>query len=504
MNEKEFASYLDTWIPAHRDEIIDCLLRLLHIPSVGTDPVGDKPFGVEVDKAYRFYLGEAARLGMATKNVDNYAVHAEIGSGEGMAMALTHVDIVPIGSGWTKDPFGQVADGIIYGRGSQDNKGPTVACLYALRAIKESGTTLKKRVRHVVGGNEESGFRCVRHYFEVEEQPTYGFSPDAMFPLVFAEKGSMNVVVSADMGPAGESGAAVGGASCSCGCGCAATNAQSSGRVQVLSLVGGERANIVCDRAEALLKVAPGQEDWIVSELEEGSEGARFFAGGPGPLTFEFTKGKGTVQVVAKGKSAHASTPGEGTNAITALAHLLASLGDSLERANALAFIAAGGEIYGKGLNIESSDDVSGRLSCNLGLARTEEVDGRRVIRCTYNTRYPVREDGEALKQRALHCVRPDGIAVDVPNVGKTHYTDPESFVVKALLGIYREETGDNSPPMAIGGGTYAKVINNGVAFGPVLPGVEETAHQADEHLTVDDLMFLVRIYARSLFALAV
>lgn len=481
MNEKEFASYLDKWIPAHKQEILDCLMRLLRFPSVGTEAVDGKPFGVEVDNAYRFYLEEAKKMGMQTKDVDGYAVHAEIGSGKEMAMALTHVDIVPVGSGWTKDPYGEVSGDLIYGRGSQDNKGPTAACLFALKALVESGAPLKRRVRHVVGGNEESGFRCVRHYFEVEEQPTYGFSPDAMFPLVFAEKGSMNVVVSFDLG-----------------------NGAGPGRVRVLEFSGGERANIVAAGAEAVLQVPAGQEGWIVSELEEAVEGARFAVGGPGPLEFAFEQGKGTVKVTVKGKGAHASTPHEGTNAITGLAHVLGGLGESLEMSAPIAFISEGAEIYGKGLNIQSRDDISGRLSCNLGLARIEEKDGNRVLRCVYNIRYPVKADGEELKSRALSCRRPDGVGVEVPNVGKTHYTDPESNVVKTLLRVYREETGDNSPPMAIGGGTYAKVIHNGVAFGPVRPGTPEVAHQADERITKDDLWFMVRIYARALFALAV
>lgn len=480
MNEREFGSYLETWIPTRKLEIVDCLMRLLKIPSVGTDAVGDRPFGVDVDNAFQFYLDEARKAGMGTKNVDGYAVHAEIGSGPEMAMTLTHVDIVPVGSGWSKDPYGEVSGGFIYGRGSLDNKGPTVACLYALRALKESGAPLRRRVRHVVGGNEESGFRCVRHYFEVEPQPTFGFSPDATFPLVFAEKGSMNVIVTAPL----DRGAAV------------------AGSFRILEFSGGERANIVAGRAEALLQVPAGQEDWVIAELEEGAEGARFAVGGPGPLEFDFQGEKGTVRVVVTGKPAHASTPHEGSNAITGLAHILAGL-DGIEGSAILGFITNAAEIYGKGLNIESRDDISGRLSCNLGTARLETVDGGRVIRCVYNSRYPVRADGEEIKQRALNCARPETVTIEVPSVSKSHYTDPESYLVKTLLRVYREETGDDRPPRTIGGGTYGRVIQGGVAYGPVLPGTPEVAHQADERITVDDLMFLVRVYSRALFVLA-
>ncbi|HHY76282.1 MAG TPA: Sapep family Mn(2+)-dependent dipeptidase [Firmicutes bacterium] len=489
MNEKEFAAYLDAWLEPKRDEIVDCLVRLIRIPSVGTEPVDGKPFGEEVDRALRFVVDEAGRFGMKTKNVDGYAVHAEIGSGDEMVMALTHVDVVPIGSGWTKDPLGEVAGGFVYGRGAQDNKGPTVACLYALRALKESGVPLKRRVRHVVGGNEESGFRCVRHYFEVEEKPTYGFSPDAMFPLVYAEKGSMNILVTVDFGePVGAS----------------ETDGHTGPVASLEHFEGGERPNIVGEKAEAVLRVRKGREDEVISSLESAIPKAKEFAGGPGPLEFKFEKGEGTVKVESKGKAAHASVPEEGTNAIAALLYLLGTLGPRLVASEGIAFAAQAAAIHGEGLNIRCEDDISGLLTCNLGVARLERTGSHRTLRCIYNIRFPVRASGEELRQRALSCDHPGGAQIEVMSVGKPHYTDPESFLVKTLLRIYREETGDNSPPMAIGGGTYAKVIPGGVAYGPVRPGEVETAHQADERISVDELMFLVKIYARALFALAV
>ncbi len=481
MDEKQFASYLDSWIPEHRDEIVRSLLDVLRIDSVGTPGSPGKPFGQEVDRAINWFVDEAAAFAMKTRNVDGFAAHAEIGAGQEIAMALTHVDIVPAGSGWSKDPFGEVFDGQIYGRGSQDNKGPTVACLYALRAIMESGAPLKRRIRHVVGGNEESGFRCVRRYFEVEEQPTYGFSPDAVFPLVFAEKGSMNVQVEVDL-PASPS-----------------PNAD----CLLSELYGGERPNIVTEKAVAVLEVPQGSQDEIADFLKGHVGRARDFVGGPGPLEFEFSKGPGTLTVAVRGKAAHAATPEEGTNALAGLCLVLASLGQRLDVFEGLEFIGKAADIEGRGLNIASQDDISGKLTCNLGIAAVYVKGDTRTIRATYNMRYPVKVSGDELKKRAEDCARPDSVRLTVIGVGKPHYTDPDSFLVKSLLRIYREEVGDMSPPVAIGGGTYAKVIPGGVAFGPAKPGTPELAHQADERVSVDDLLQLVRIYARSLFALA-
>ncbi len=353
MDDKAFSAFLDRWIPEHKDEMVQSLLGLLRIDSVGTPPLEGKPFGVEVDRAIVYFINEAEKYGMKTKNVDGYAAHAEIGEGQEMAMTLTHVDIVPAGTGWDHDPFGEVHEGVIYGRGTTDNKGPTVANLFALRALKEAGVPLKRRVRHVVGGNEESGFRCVRHYFEVEEQPTYGFSPDAAFPLVFAEKGSMNVQIEIAL-----PGTLSGGATC-----------------RLVELYGGERPNIVASKGIAVIEVPRGTEKDIVKELETRVQAARDFTGGPGPLEFLFEQNPGRLTVTAKGKAAHAATPDEGTNALTALAYLLSTLGERLETAPALRFMADAGNIDGKGLCIDSEDDISGKLTCNLGMAA---VDGGR------------------------------------------------------------------------------------------------------------------------------
>lgn len=487
-SEGWFSKYIDGWITAHREEILQSLLRLLEIPSVGTEASGDMPFGVEVDRALGFFQQEALRFGMKTRNVDGYAVHAEIGSGNELVMALTHVDVVPIGQGWTRNPLGELAGGYVYGRGAQDNKGPTVACLYALRAILESGAILRRRIRHVVGGNEESGFACVRHYFQVEEYPTYGFSPDGVFPVVFAEKGTMNIQVTADMGNVKTEGyreTPSGGAECC-----------------LLEISGGDRPNVVPLEATAKLQVPQGQEGDIARFLESQIPSCRAIVGGPVPLKFEFREGPGTLAIRAVGKAAHASTPEKGTNAVAGLLYLLASLGGRLNGSEKLGFMAQVSDTAGRGFGIAVSDDISGPLTCNLGVITSVRNPGL-VVRAIYNCRYPVKASGDELREKVLSCPKLPGVEIEVLRVGRPHYTDPESFLVKTLLRIYREETGDFSPPVAIGGGTYARVIPGGVAYGPVKPGREETAHQADERISVEDLMQLVRIYARALYVLA-
>ncbi len=478
MGHHNFSEYLDTWIPQHKEEIISSLLELIAIPSIGQPPEETMPFGPEVARAFQVFLAKAESFGLATRNVDGYAVHAELGSGDELVMALTHIDIVPFGTGWSRDPYGEIYNGKVFGRGAQDNKGPTIACLYALKAIKDSGLPLSRRIRHVVGGNEESGFRCVRHYFQVEERPDYGFSPDACFPLVYAEKGSMNVRVAAAIRP---------------------------GTFSLLEVSGGERANIVPEKARGVLAVPEGQEAAVVDRLRSYIPRVEKKVGGPGPLSFDFSVVPGMINIECKGKACHASVPWEGTNAVAAVLHLVSSLGEELGSRESIKFAAEAAGIYGQGLNIECEDGISGKLSCNLGVCQTSEVDGNKMLTGIYNIRYPVKISGEQLKARALSCETPESgeARVEVLSLSKSHYSDPDSFLVKTLLQVYREETGDNSPPIAIGGGTYARVIPGGVAYGPERPGAQDTVHQANEFISIDDLLLIVKIYARAIYELA-
>ena len=425
MDDPGFSGFLQQWITAHKGEIRDALMEVVSIESVGAEGTPGKPFGEKVDEALRWYENKAKSFGMRTKNVDGYAVHAEIGSGDEMVAVLTHVDVVPIGSGWTRNPLGELADEKIFGRGSEDNKGPTVASLYAIRAVKESGAALKRRVRHVVGGNEESGFKCVHHYFSVEEKPVCGFSPDSAFPLVYGEKGSMTISAGFNVGES-EAG---------------------KKPYAVIDISGGERANMVPDYATGVISVADGSEQRAIDTMKRSIETVSQEVGGPGPLTFEFQVEPGTVSATARGRACHSSVPQDGTNAIRGLLLLLSSLGNALKDKEKFKFLADAGCIDGAGLNIEAEDDISEKLTCNLGII---SKTGNRV-RAVYNIRYPVKIDGNELAKRAGKCSVPKGVEVTVEKFSRTHYTDPNSFIGITLLDVYRTETGDNSPPITMG-----------------------------------------------------
>ena len=97
--------------------------------------------------------------------------------------------VVPAGSGWTSDPFTLTRkDGRLIGRGVLDDKGPAISSLYALRAIKEAGIPLKRRVRIFLGCDEERGWACVNRYKQTEPNPTLAFTPDGSYPVINSEK----------------------------------------------------------------------------------------------------------------------------------------------------------------------------------------------------------------------------------------------------------------------------------------------------------------------------
>lgn len=175
----------------YREDFIRDLCDQIEIASVMGEPEPDAPYGTGPARALNLFLEQGRRLGFHTINVDNHAGYVEIGSGEEMVAALCHVDVVPAGAGWERDPFTPVVeDGKIFGRGAGDDKGPAIAILYALKALQnDPDFSPAKRIRLIVGANEENGSECMVYYREHEEIPVSGFTADASFPAVYAEKG---------------------------------------------------------------------------------------------------------------------------------------------------------------------------------------------------------------------------------------------------------------------------------------------------------------------------
>ncbi len=442
---------LDHLVDRYEKDLIEDIQSLIRIPSVRDESTAapGAPFGKEVNRALELYLARAEAMGFTVKNLAGYAGHVEYGEGREILGILAHLDVVPAGTDWQHEPFGgEIAQDKIYGRGVIDNKGPAVIALYALKALKDSGVVPNKRIRVIVGCDEESGMECMKYYLQHEEKPTLGFSPDADFPLIHAEKGILHL------------------------------KALWQGPDSGISVTGGLRPNVVPQFASAIIR------------------GGNQLPPSTGNVSVQATDGNS--KVTASGLAAHASVPQKGNNAIVTLLNYLAGL-DLKEHSAKFKFLAAAGQgLNGEGLDIALEDEVSGKLTCNLGMIRLERGAGEAV----FDVRSPVTIPLQQTRDRAITALERGGFQVEVATFDPPHYVSKDTPLVQTLLRVYREHTGDQADAFAIGGGTYARKLAGAVAFGPLFPGREDVAHIANEYLSLEDLRTCLKIYTGAIIEL--
>ena len=448
------------YIHAHSDELLASLAALVRIPSVEGEPEEGAPFGKEPARCLHEMLALCEKLGFPTENMDDRVGWCEYGEGEEMVAVLGHLDVVPAGDGWTEsEPFsGEIKNGRIYGRGTMDDKGPMVAAVYALKALKESGFQPSRRIRVIFGTNEETGCGDMAWYASHGgEMPVMGFTPDGEYPLINGEKGILNESYAVQL--------------------------HQTGAWQLNRVQGGVAGNVVPDYACAVLTAPAG------ASLPEAEH-------------ITVTAIPGGYQVEAVGVSAHGSHPEQGENAIGRLVCYLDRLPLEGDARQAVHFLAEklGTDPYGERLlGRRLEDALSGPMSCNWGLI---EGDAQHLW-VKLNYRYPVtmeRADCQPAVQAAFEAA---GWALD----GQVHkeklYYPAETPLVSALLEVYRDATGDNAPPKCIGGGTYAKMLPNVVAFGPLFAGDPVTEHQPDECIDLERLVQNAQIIANAIVKLA-
>lgn len=439
-------------IEVYRDEIVRTTQELIRIPSIKAPAEGEgKPFGAAIAQALAYILDKGRELGFKTENYSGYAGHIEFGDGPEIVGVLCHVDVVPAGEGWSVDPFGgQLKDGKVYGRGTIDNKGPAVAALYGLAALKESGWTPVRKVRIILGTDEESGWGCMDHYMKIAEKPSVGFAPDAEFPVINSEKGILMAELSGRL-----------------------TGANG---IKLKEIRGGNRPNMVPDRCS--LELTGADED-SVSKIA-AKIGAHVDIG----------RNSDALTMMFKGVSAHGSTPEMGDNAISYALAMLYHLGfqDGI-----IGFLHEhiGFSHDGRGLNLEVKDAVSGSLTVNMGVIGVQDGE----VKVLLDIRYPVSFSEQEILDRFNSALTSDVRLQSFGGKAPLH-VDANSELVRILQRVYEKHTGEEAKLISIGGGTYARALDNAVAFGPVFPGQAELAHQQDEYISVSHLLKLTEIYS--------
>lgn len=462
-------------INSDRDALVETIREIVVVPSVGGEaPCPGAPFGPGPKAALDVFVEIAKRMGFRAWAFEDQVGIAEFGdeSCPEMIAVLAHVDVVPPGDGWSCDPWqGKIEDGFLYGRGVADDKGPAISALFALKALREEGVRLKRRVRVLVGTNEELGSRAVARYVESgQELPVAGFTPDSGFPLVHGEKGIVNVT-------------------------CHLPFTTDKNGTRILSIDAGVASNAVPDHAEAVLAVPESSRARFDRALAE-------FAAPRDAKLSARDNPDGTVTVVTDGLAFHGARPQWGSNAAAFMTKVLRLLDVDGEQMRALEKLdrLIGAQTRGENLGMMLYDDPSGFSSLCWGILKTEADR----LKFTVNYRFPVTYQLDTVRKKLLSALRDQGIETSDVWGARPLYMPADSELVKKLMRVYREETGDlKSLPRCIGGGTYAKEMPNMLAFGNQFPGENCHIHEADERWSIDHIVAHTAIMAAAIVALA-
>ena len=465
---------------SYHDEMLQVLGELVAFPSVKSDAVKTTegellPFGRNVHDAFEYTLKKGEELGFETFNAENYGGHVEFKSEDenaGNFAIVGHLDVVPEGTGWDSEPYGMVQkDGYVYGRGVSDDKGPMVACLYAMKAIKEAGIVPHKNIKLVLGLDEETGFVSMDHYLEMAGQPDMGFTPDGEFPLINGEKGIMVFDLVRKF-----------------------TRSTNKDGLRLTKLEAGLVSNAVPAGAKAVIAADENMYSLIKDRLAQYIMETGYDVK---------AKKQGTSLVIeANGVAAHGAMPQLGLNAISIMMDFLGrlqfesdELNDFIEYYNEHIGFNVNGENCGCGLE----DEASGKLTFNAGIAAINEE----LATLTINVRFPVSCTAEQVFEGIEKTLDGTQIGIIKKSVTNPIFMDESHPMVETLMNVYRNVTGEaDARPYVIGGGTYAKAVNNTLAFGALFPGEEDTMHQANEKMSIESFYKMADIYAQAIYSI--
>lgn len=446
----------DELIEKDKDAIINSLSELIKFNSVSIENSNDSenPFGKECTDVLNHILNLADSMGFKTKNIDNYCGYIEFGEGEELVGILGHLDVVSANAedGWTTSPFvPTIRDEKLFGRGSIDDKGPVISALYAMKAIKDT-TKVSKRVRLILGLNEEKSWKCINYYKTQEEFPTIGFSPDANFPAIYAEKGIMSLELSSDF---------------------------EIKDFEILDIDCRNNAlNVVPKYCSITLKNLSNLSLNLVDD-----ENIKTIIQGD------------TIKIEAYGIAAHAAHPELGKNAIKILVQYLMKHftfeTDYLETIYNMGLFDITSPRF---LGDEEIKDESGILTSNVAVLDYKE--NKLIIKI--NLRVPVTYNLEDIKTQYEEISDVTLLSLQNPL-----YCEKDGYLVKTLVNIFNKKTGLNLEPIAIGGGTYARAFENCIAYGMTMPGEKDMCHQVDEFVKIDDLILSAKIYAEAIYELS-
>ncbi|MGI5893967.1 MAG: Sapep family Mn(2+)-dependent dipeptidase [Candidatus Merdivicinus sp.] len=458
---------LDEYFDLHRDEMIRDICRLVRIPSERGESRPGMPYGEGPAKALNEAMKIAEELGFSVKNYENYVCTADLNSLPTELDILAHLDVVPVSDSWTvTQPFAPlVQDGRIYGRGTADDKGPAVAALYAMKAVKDLGIPLTKNVRAILGTDEECGSSDLEHYYAIEKEAPKSFSPDADFPLINLEKGGLRGAFSAEW-------------------------KEDPALPRLISADSGTKLNVVPDKANALVEGLDQKELEAIAKAVSQKTGVQY------TIT---PADANRIRIDAKGVGAHAASPQEGNNALTGLLRLLVSLplaeSEGFTRLKTVEKFFPHGDWLGKAANVAMEDELSGYTTLSFDIFHYNLTG----LQGEFDCRASILANDQNLRDVIRDELQAEGITLAPCSVFAPHHVPADSPFVQTLLSCYEAFTGEKGYCISIGGGTYVHHLQNGVAFGCARTGVNNRMHGDDEFAEIDQLILSAKIFAAAI-----
>ncbi len=455
---------LDFSFEPYRDEMVQTLKDFIKIESVKSEPHLNMPYGKGIFDALMFVQSASERMDLECVNLFGQMAYVEYGFSDEMLAILVHIDVVPKGDGWTMDAFAGIEhDGKIYGRGAIDDKGPAIASLFALRALSDNCIQLNKKVRLIFGTDEESGWGDMQFYKQHEPEPEIAFSPDGEYPVINTEKGLVHLELSAKYEP-------------------------STQGIYINEFISGTRPNVVPNSAHCT----------ISAPLELIQKSISAYTCPTGGVLSAKQEGE-FVRIDALGKSSHGSRPDDGINAAASLLTYLNTLplaNGKLEMALHTLAEKIGLHHHGEKMDLDLSDELSGRLTFNLGTVFAKD----NKLTFELDIRYPVSEQRDTIMGKVSEHL--GEFDMRIVHALPSHHVSEGSELVTKLKEAYTEVTGEPAYCMSIGGATYARAFANAVTFGPLFPGKPSVEHGPDEYIEIETLMLNAEIIANAIIKL--
>jgi len=464
-NRPELREKIEKWFELHADEMIKDLGRIISVKSVKSQAAAGAPYGKGSRASIDLARAMLERRGYAVSMYKDMIISADIGPGFPKMGILAHLDVVPEGEGWDSDPFEMVIkNGRIYGRGATDNKGPSVAAMYAMYCANDLCPELRHGFRLLLGSGEECGCEDITQYLAENKPPAHVFTPDAEYPIVNVEKGRLAPFFEAYW-------------------------ERDTSLPRIVSLIGGKTLNVVPNRAEAVIEGFSLDDVLGFCSDFSAATGASISAVDDG----------GRLLVVSEGVATHAAMPQHGVNAQTALIKMLSSMpfasSKGFEYIRALNRLFPHGDYLGKAFGIAMSDQIAGELTLSFGVIRFSEYE----LSGNFDSRTPACADDVDLPGMTRSAFEREGFLVKSLSTTKAHHTPEGDPFVQTLLGIYEHYTGRPRNCLAVGGQTYVHSIPGGVAFGCAMPGAGNNIHGANEFISIEDLLVSAKMFAHAI-----